>query len=75
MGRRAVPAEVLRVYTRDLPDAKARLDYRSQPPRGQLFVPSFDEALPAPDASGFHNFPIQARVDARLNAIPENATK
>jgi nitrate reductase NapA len=24
----------------------ARIDYRSQPPRGQLFVPSFDEAAP-----------------------------
>jgi cytochrome c peroxidase len=29
------------------------------------------QALPAPDATGFHNFPIQAAVDARLNAIPE----
>jgi cytochrome c peroxidase len=29
------------------------------------------DALPAPDASGFDNFPIQDRVDERLNAIPE----
>jgi cytochrome c peroxidase len=28
------------------------------------------QLLPAPDASGFHNFPIQAAIDARLNAIP-----
>jgi cytochrome c peroxidase len=28
-------------------------------------------ALPAPDETGFHNFPIQDAVDARLNAIPE----
>ena len=28
------------------------------------------QVLPAPDATGFHNFPIQAAVDARLNAIP-----
>ena len=28
-------------------DIEARIDYRSQPPRGQLFVPSFDESLPA----------------------------
>jgi cytochrome c peroxidase len=28
------------------------------------------QVLPAPDESGFHNFPIQAAVDARLNAIP-----
>jgi nitrate reductase NapA len=27
-------------------DLEARLDYRSQPPRGQVFVPSFDEAAP-----------------------------
>jgi nitrate reductase NapA len=27
-------------------EVEARLDYRSQPPRGQLFMPSFDEALP-----------------------------
>jgi nitrate reductase NapA len=27
-------------------EVEARLDYRSQPPRGQLFVPSFDEAVP-----------------------------
>ena len=26
------------------------------------------ETLPAPDGTGFHNFPIQAAVDARLNA-------
>jgi cytochrome c peroxidase len=28
------------------------------------------DALPAPDGTGFHNFPIQDGVDARLNAIP-----
>jgi cytochrome c peroxidase len=28
------------------------------------------QVLPAPDATGFHNFPIQAAVDARLNSIP-----
>ncbi len=27
--------------------------------------------LPAPDETGFHNFPIQDAVDARLNATPE----
>ena len=27
-------------------DIEARIDYRSQPQRGQLFVPSFDETLP-----------------------------
>ncbi|MCI0364290.1 MAG: hypothetical protein L0Y44_09770 [Phycisphaerales bacterium] len=29
------------------------------------------EALPAPDRTGFHNFPIQDSVDARLNVIDE----
>jgi cytochrome c peroxidase len=29
------------------------------------------EPLPAPDETGFHNFPIQAKVQERLNAIPE----
>ena len=29
------------------------------------------EPLPPPDKTGFHNFPIQQRVDARLNEIPE----
>lgn len=29
------------------------------------------DTLPAPDESGFHNFPIQAAVDARLNANEE----
>ena len=33
------------------------------------------QALPTPDATGFHNFPIQAAVDARLNAIPEYLEK
>ena len=33
------------------------------------------QVLPAPDATGFHNFPIQAAVDARLNSIPEYLEK
>lgn len=28
------------------------------------------QTLPAPDESGYHNFPIQAEIDARLNANP-----
>ena len=35
-------------------ELEARIDYRSRPPRGQLFVPSFDEGAPVrrlmPDA-------------------------
>src|SRR5262249_3318016 len=33
------------------------------------------QTLPAPDATGFHNFPIQHAVDARLNASPEYRKK
>jgi cytochrome c peroxidase len=33
------------------------------------------QALPAPDGTGFHNFPIQAAIDARLNAVPEYLEK
>src|SRR2546427_9594166 len=37
-------------------------------PRHFQFDDGLGQALPAPDATGFHNFPIQAAVDARLNA-------
>ncbi|MGH2405827.1 MAG: cytochrome-c peroxidase [bacterium] len=40
-------------------------------PRHFQFDDGHGEALPAPDGTGFHNFPIQAAVDARLNAVPE----
>jgi cytochrome c peroxidase len=40
-------------------------------PRHFQFDDGHGQVLPAPDATGFHNFPIQAAVDARLNAIPE----
>jgi cytochrome c peroxidase len=39
-------------------------------PRHFQFEDGQGELLPAPDATGFHNFPIQAAVDARLNAVP-----
>jgi len=39
-------------------------------PRHFQFDDGLGETLPAPDETGFHNFPIQAAVDARLNAIP-----
>ena len=38
-------------------------------PLHQQFDNGQGEPLPAPDATGFHNFPIQEAVDARLNAI------
>jgi cytochrome c peroxidase len=40
-------------------------------PRHFQFDDGHGQALPPPDATGFHNFPIQAAVDARLNAVPE----
>jgi nitrate reductase NapA len=60
-------------------DIEARIDYRSQPPRGQLFVPWFDEALPVrkllldafcplsgqPDTSG-----CAVRVERRATSGP-----
>ncbi|HKC45483.1 MAG TPA: cytochrome c peroxidase [Burkholderiales bacterium] len=40
-------------------------------PRVFIFDDGDGQALPAPDpTSGFHNFPIQDAVQARLNAIP-----
>jgi cytochrome c peroxidase len=44
-------------------------------PRHFQFDDGHGRVLPAPDATGFHNFPIQAAVDARLNAIPEYLEK
>ena len=44
-------------------------------PRHVQFDDGDGEALPAPDGTGFHNFPIQAAVDARLNAVPEYLEK
>jgi cytochrome c peroxidase len=40
-------------------------------PGHQQFDDGDGQALPAPDGTGFHNFPIQDAVDARLNAIDE----
>ncbi|MGH9868524.1 MAG: cytochrome-c peroxidase [Candidatus Polarisedimenticolia bacterium] len=39
-------------------------------PRHFEFDDGHGQTLPDPDASGFHNLPIQDAVDARLNAIP-----
>ena len=44
-------------------------------PRHFQFDDGHGQALPAPDATGVHNFPIQAAVDARLNSIPEYLEK
>ena len=39
-------------------------------PRHFQFDDGHGQVLPAADGTGFHNFPIQAAVDARLNEIP-----
>ncbi len=39
-------------------------------PRHLQFDDGHGQTLPAPDGTGFHNFPIQEAVDARLNSIP-----
>ena len=44
-------------------------------PRHFQFDDGHGQVLPAPDATGFHNFPIQAAVNARLNSIPEYLEK
>lgn len=38
--------------------------------RHHQFDDGHGQTLPTPDGSGFHNFPIQDAVDARLNSIP-----
>jgi cytochrome c peroxidase len=40
-------------------------------PRHFQFDDGHGQALPAPDVTGFHNFPLQRAVNARLNAILE----
>jgi len=40
-------------------------------PRHFQFDDGHGQALPAPDVTGFHNFPLQRAVNAQLNAILE----
>jgi len=44
-------------------------------PRHFQFDDGHGQVLPVPDATGFHNFPIQVSVDARLNSISEYLEK
>jgi cytochrome c peroxidase len=44
-------------------------------PRHFQFDDGHGQALPMPDATGVHNFPIQDLVDARLNSNPEYLEK
>ena len=44
-------------------------------PRHFQFDDGHGQALPAPDVTGFHNFPLQRAVNAQLNAILEYRKK
>ena len=50
-------------------EIEARIDYRSQPQRGQLFVPSFDEALPVNRLMLDAFCPLSGQPDASKCAV------
>jgi nitrate reductase NapA len=50
-------------------EIEARLDYRSQPSRGQLFVPSFDEAAPVSRLTLDAYCPLSGQPDAGKCAV------
>jgi nitrate reductase NapA len=50
-------------------EIEARLDYRSQPPRGVVFVPSFDEAEPVNRLMLDAACPLSGQPDARKCAV------
>jgi len=50
-------------------DIEARIGYRSQPPRGQLFVPSFDESLPVRRLMLDAFCPLSGQPDAGTCAV------
>jgi nitrate reductase NapA len=47
----------------------ARIDYRSQPPRGQLFAPWFDERMPVHRLFGETGCPLSGQPDSRKCAV------
>ena len=62
--------EVVRLVSRrGSLEIEARIDYRSQPPRGQLFVPSFDEALPVNRLTLDAGCPLSGQPDAGKCAV------
>jgi nitrate reductase (cytochrome) len=50
-------------------ELEARLDYRSQPPRGHLFAPSFDEAAPVNRLTLDAACPLSGQPDAATCAV------
>lgn len=49
--------------------ATVRLDFRSQPPRGQCFVPSFDESVPVASLMPIASCPLSGQPDAVACAV------
>jgi nitrate reductase (cytochrome) len=47
----------------------ARIDYRAQPPRGQVFVPFFDETLLVNELTLDAYCPISAQPDYKKCAV------
>ncbi len=50
-------------------ELEARIDYRSQPPRGQVFVPTFDEGKPINRLTGRAHDPWSGQPDDRKCAV------
>ncbi len=48
---------------------EARIDYRSRPPRGKLFVPSFDEAVPVSELMLDAFCPLSGQPDTTICAV------
>ncbi len=60
--------EVVRLVSRrGSLEVPARIEYRSQPSRGQLFIPSFDEAVPV------HVLTLDAAARSPANPTPGSA--
>lgn len=50
-------------------EIEARIDYRSRPPRGQLFAPSFDEAVPVRQLMLDAFCPLSGQPDTTICAV------
>lgn len=62
--------ETVRVVSRrGALEIEARIDYRSQPQRGQLFVPSFDESLPVKRLMLDASCPLSGQPDTSTCAV------
>jgi nitrate reductase NapA len=57
------------VSRRGAVEVEARINYRSQPPRGQVFVPWFDEGVPVNLLTGDASCPLSGQPDGRKCAV------